>query len=79
MARRRNSFVGDWKRRRNVRCFVDRLVQYRAVEPDDMLDVVFDFGSIGLVQLGVVRSEVAVRNGAVMFGAWLVDVLGRQC
>jgi len=44
-----------------------------------MLDVVFDFGSIGLVQLGVVRSEVAVRNGAVMFGAWLVDVLGRQC
>jgi hypothetical protein len=57
---------------------VDRPVQYRAVEPDDMLDVVFNFGRIRFVQLGVVRGEVAVRDDMVVLSAWLVDVLRRK-
>jgi hypothetical protein len=61
-----------------MRCFVDRLMQHRAVDPDDLLDVVLDLSRIGVVKLGVVRLEMAVRHREVVTGASLVDVLRRE-
>jgi hypothetical protein len=57
---------------------MDRLVQHRAVEPDDMFDVVFDFGGIDLVQGGVVGRKMAVRDRLIVTGTGLMDVLRRQ-
>jgi len=57
---------------------VDLLVQDRAVEPDNMLDVVFDFGGVGVVQRRVVWGEVAVRDDVIVAGRRFVDVLWRQ-
>ena len=71
-------FIRDREHARNVGCFVDRLVENRAVEPDDMLDVVLDFGGIGLVQRIVVRRKMAVRDGLIVTRPRLVDVLRRQ-
>ena len=80
LTRRRNSFVADWKRRRNVRCFVDRLVQHRAAEPDDVFGVVvFDLGRIRVVQRHVVRRKMTVCDGVSVVRTGLVDVLRRQC
>src|SRR5262249_15479306 len=41
-----NRLLAERQYGRNVRCFVDRLVEDRAVEPDNLLDVVLDFGGI---------------------------------
>ena len=77
LARLFHGLVAHWKRWRNVRCFVDRLVQHRAVEPDDEF-VVFDLRRVGAVQRGVVRREMAVRDAVIVAGPGLVDVLRRQ-
>ena len=69
--------MANWKRWWNVRCFMDRLVQHRAVEPDDEF-VVFDLRRVGAVQRGVVRREMAVRDTVIVPGPGLVDVLRRQ-
>lgn len=63
---------------RNVRCFVDLLVEDRAVEPDDVLDVVLDFGGIELVQRPIVGRKMAVRERLIVTRPRLMDVLRRQ-
>lgn len=58
---------------------MNRLVQHRTVEPDDVLDVVvFDFSRLGVVQRNVVRGKMTVRDGVVVARTRLVDVLRRQ-
>ena len=54
---------------------MNRLVENRAVEPDDVLDVVFDLGRFGLVEMLVVRREMAVRDGMIVIRSRLVHVL----
>jgi len=57
---------------------VDRLVQHRAVEPDDVLDVVFDLGRFRLVQRHVVRGKMAMGDGVIVARPRLVDMLRRH-
>ena len=55
------------------------LVENRAVEPDDVLDAVLDFGALVEVSTYLVRAEVAVGNPMLIVGgAGLVDVLRRR-
>jgi hypothetical protein len=62
---------------------MDRLMKDGAVHPHNafaMIDIVFDLGSgAGVMRLGVVRAEMAVRDSVtVVRRIRLMDVLGRH-
>jgi hypothetical protein len=62
---------------------VNRFERGRAVNPDHVLIVVFDlrpFARVVIVRFQMMRSEVAVSDGVLVFlpRAGLVDVRGRQ-
>ena len=81
-----NGLVADRNGRRDWVGGVNRLVEDRAVGPDHLVVVVFDFRRFVLLRGGVdVRlelmwSEMAVGDGVLVFvaGARLVDVRGRE-
>ena len=79
MAHERKRVVGHRPRWRNVSCFVNRLVQDRAVEPYDVLDVVvLDLSRIVFVPLVVMRRKMTVCDRVMVAGVGFVDVLRRE-
>jgi hypothetical protein len=59
---------------------MNRLVQHRGAEPDDVLGVVvFDLSRFRLVQRNVMRRKMTVRDGVIVaVSRELVDMLRRQ-
>src|SRR6185437_12776633 len=75
-ARRGEDVLAAGRRGRHVPDEMKRaFVKNRAVEPEDVLDVVLDFGVVALMRGDRVRAEVAVRDGsAVVSRARLVQM-----
>jgi hypothetical protein len=76
-----HDFVTERDCGRSWRGVIRRLVQNRAVEPDDVFDVVPDLGDVlALKNARLVRLEVAVYDGVavIVFATRPVDVLRRQ-
>lgn len=80
----KNRFVSDRNGQRDRSRLVNRFVEGGAVNPDHAPVVVFDlraFPGLVIVLVRMVRREVAVSDGVLMFvaRAGLMDVRGRQC